>query len=114
MMLYDCAVANLPWGQNTLVHCQEENKNILDNLRDNLHHGAYCAFITKDDSLESVMEELGFYILEKAHVPQKNFDLPSSKKKKKKQRSNSGFENEIHGSTGTSTSDCVITFVQYL
>jgi hypothetical protein len=76
-------------------------KQILAQLRTKLHNGAYCAFITKDESLKSVIGDLGYNVIDSSHVPQKNFALPASKKRKKNKSDMSG------------SSDCVVTIVQY-
>ena len=75
-------------------------QQILRRLRRKLKSGAYCAFVTKDESLELVIESLGYKIIDSAHVPQKNFVLPSSKKgqKNKPDKGNS--------------SNCVVTLAQ--
>jgi hypothetical protein len=69
-------------------------------LRRKLRNGSYCAFITKDESLQHEMESLGYKVIGSAHVPQRNFILPSSKKRKKNKAERDG------------SSDCVVTIVQ--
>ena len=70
-------------------------------MRVNLSNGAFCAFITKDESLIPVMENLGYNLIASAQVPQRDFVLPSSKKKKQNKDDRTG------------SSDCVLTIVQY-
>jgi hypothetical protein len=66
-----------------------------------LRDHAICAFITKDESLLPVMIGLGYEILGVAHVPQKDFALPSSKRGKN------------NNDQGGSSSNCIVTIVKY-
>lgn len=80
---FDCAIANLPWGQNSILY-YNENVRILELLPSSLRPRAPCAFISKDDELQREMGRLGYEILGDAHIPPVNFVLPTSKKAKGK------------------------------
>jgi hypothetical protein len=97
LQLFDCMVANLPWGQNTL-ESYKENEKIIQNLSSFLVRGAPCAFVTKKDATKQ-FEDGGFIILGTANIPQRDFVRPKGYKK----RLHDGDEND------KSTSDCVVT-----
>ena len=75
----DCVVANLPWGLNTIDY-QNENAKILQSVRTRIRAGTPCAFVTKDSHL-ALYERVGFQVVGEACVPQRDFVLPSGKKK---------------------------------
>ncbi len=77
-------------------------KLILRQMTRRLKENAFCAFITKDEKLQSIMEEFGFCILDSAHVPQQNFVLPANKKGKKNKSSDRSI-----------SSNCIVTIAQY-
>ena len=83
----DCAVANLPWGQNTPTYYQE-NEKILEALRRILRSDAAVpvAIISRDSSVQKKLEGIGFRVLGAASIPQSNFRLPKTSKKKKKRK----------------------------
>mmetsp|Transcript_4330 Transcript_4330/g.9349 ORF Transcript_4330/g.9349 Transcript_4330/m.9349 type:complete len:504 (+) Transcript_4330:111-1622(+) len=86
-----CVVANLPWGRNSILYV-DENKRILLSVRSQIQVGTPCVFITRpSDSGDDkgpllLFESAGFNVLEQAFVPQRDFLLPTSKKKKKNPR----------------------------
>lgn len=82
--LFDCAIANLPWGQNSLLY-YNENVRIMESLQSSLRPGAPCAFISKSLELQKDMTRLGYRILGTAQIPPINSVLPSGKKVKGKQ-----------------------------
>ena len=77
--LVDCAISNLPWGQNS-IQFRNETRNIVANVRQLLRQGAPCAFIAKQDLL--FLPELGYQVLGKAYIPPADFVLPQARKKK--------------------------------
>ena len=83
----DCAVANLPWGQNTPTY-YEENEKILEALRGILRSDATVpvAIISRDSSVQKELERIGFRVLGAASIPQSNFRLPKTSKKEKKRK----------------------------
>ena len=103
----DCAVANLPWGQNTPTY-YEENNMILDALRGILRSDAAVpvAIISRDSSVQKELERIGFRVLGAASIPQSNFRLPKASKKKKKRK-------EVADDDGNDAQDrgsiCVVT-----
>lgn len=102
---YDCAIANLPWGQNTAITNKDENLKIISSMRKHLHRGSPCAIITKDQSYVESIQNMGFTIYDVINVPQRDFLLPRSKKKQKKKNLN------YSSPTDTSrSSDCIVTF----
>lgn len=99
---FDCCIANLPWGQNTVLY--SSNFRILQNLASFLGRGAPCAFITKTQVSKAQMEQIGFKVLGTAHIPQQNFQLPKGRKAKRK---NDGDDEQSSGNE--SSSKCVVT-----
>jgi hypothetical protein len=97
---FDCAVANLPWGVNTVSYAYE-NQRILTALRHGLRAQVPVVIVSKTP-LNHELEQLGFQILGHAHVPQQDFTLPN-KKNLRKREENPG---EPKG-----RSDCVVTVV---
>jgi len=88
---FDCVACNLPWNLNTKIS-SDENIRILTTSRRYLEPGAPCAVISKeredapfitDDSLRP----LGFSVIGRAQVPQKNFTVPRGNKKPKEHNS---------------------------
>lgn len=98
---YDCMIANLPWGQNTLLY-YNENVHILDSLSSSLRPGAPCAIISKDAELQKDMHRLGYHIIGSAHIPPLNFVLPTGKKGNVQKRNEDASQKER-------SSNCVIT-----
>ena len=98
---YDCMIANLPWGQNTMLY-YNENIHILDSLQSSLRPGAPCAIISKDLELQKDMERLGYHILGTAHIPPLHFVLPTGKNKNAQKRNEETFHKERK-------SHCVVT-----
>ena len=80
----DCAVANLPWGLNTIDYVDQKLR-ILESIRARLKDGAPCVFVHKDEKLSSakIMKSLKYDILGEASIPPLDFDLPTSAKKRK-------------------------------
>jgi SAM-dependent methyltransferase len=97
---FDCVVANLPWGRNS-VEFVDENRRILCSVRARIDSGIPCAFITGLPSSEDLSESgnakvslstslfatTGFAVLGQACVPQREFALPNGKKNKKREKS---------------------------
>ena len=82
----NCAVANLPWGQNTPTY-YEENDKILKSLRGVLRSDDVpVAIISRDSSVQKELERIGFRVLGAASIPQSNFRLPNTSKKTKKRK----------------------------
>ena len=84
-----CVVANLPWGRNSILYV-DENERILRSVRSQIETGTPCAFITRpsnsgeDQGPSLLFESTGFDVLGQAFVPQRDFLLPVGKKKSKK------------------------------
>jgi hypothetical protein len=97
--MFDCMVANLPWGQNTLEY-YEENGKIIQNLPPFLVKGAPCAFVTKTSDATKLLESAGYRILGSANIPQRDFARPKGNKKRLEDREESD----------KGTSNCVVTF----
>jgi tRNA G10 N-methylase Trm11 len=95
----DCVVANLPWGINS-VEYSGETVHIIQSIRQRLIKGTPCVFITKESGLE-LFEDSGFEILGRAHVPQRNFQLPKGKK---------NIKNAVDGERNGRNS-CIVTIV---
>lgn len=81
-----CVTANLPWGRNSVEYV-DGNSRILQSIRRRIADGTPCAFVTRPSTLSSgsasssLFEQAGFEILGQAFVPQRDFGLPTSKKK---------------------------------
>jgi hypothetical protein len=76
---FDCAIATLPWGQNSVLY-YNENVRILKSLPKSLWPRAPCAFTSIEVELQKYMKRLGYHVLGSAYIPPQNLDLPSSKK----------------------------------
>lgn len=98
ILLYDCAVSNLPWGQNTVIQGESVNEGIIKHVYRKLKNGAYAAFISKRN-INSEVDEAGFSLIGECTIPPKNFSLPKSSKGARKRDKNMGASN------------CFITFV---
>jgi len=83
-----CVVSNLPWGRNSVAYL-EENEKILHLVREQIPTGTPCAFITRQShsAIENpslLFARTGYEVLGQAHVPQRDFLLPTARKKKVK------------------------------
>ena len=78
----DCAIANLPWGTNTVDYVNQ-NQGILESTRRRLKPDAVCVFVHKNDKLSNpeMLQTMGFELLGEAFVPPLGFHLPESSKK---------------------------------
>jgi len=97
---FDCAITNLPWGQNTEIRNKTDNLKILKGVYRKLRQGAYCAIISKSNNITNELASIGFRLIGKASVPPTNFVLPTSKKGKQKPRQ-----------TNLETSNCFLSIV---
>ncbi|GFH56097.1 hypothetical protein CTEN210_12573 [Chaetoceros tenuissimus] len=88
----NCAVTNLPWGQNTAIENENDNLKILTYLFNNLSEASYCAIISKYE-VDDILQSIGFTIISTASIPQTGFQLPQGKKKSKQR--NAGSSNCI-------------------
>lgn len=89
MQLFDCVIANLPWGENSVLY-YDETVRILASLPRSLRHRAPCAFVSKNAELQKYMQRRGYEILGDAHIPPLNFVLPTGKKAKKNDETSKG------------------------
>ena len=78
----DCVVANLPWGVNSIDYV-DENYRILESIQARISPGTPCTFVTRTAD-SGLFSKAGFEILAQAHIPPRDFQLPSSKKKKRR------------------------------
>ena len=84
-----CTFFNRPvilQGRNSILYV-DENKRILLSVRSQIQVGTPCVFITRpsdsgnDKGPLLLFESAGFNVLGQAFVPQRDFLLPTSKKK---------------------------------
>ena len=111
-----CVVANLPWGKNSVLYINE-NERILRSVRSQIQVGTPCAFITRpspnaednDTTASFLFESTGFDVLGQSFVPQRDFSLPSGNKRKKKKGWVDGDDDGGGGDGSRSQNQCVIT-----
>ena len=98
-------VANLPWGDNSVLY-REEQVKIVSNLSKRLRPGVVCVWITKtpiepqDDKEESIWHH-HLEIIGHATIPPSGFFLPTSKKGKQGDNRN--------GTKNKASTSCVVT-----
>ncbi len=103
-----CVVANLPWGRNSVLYV-DENERILRSVRSQIKTNTPCAFITRpsnsgeDKGPLLLFESTGFVVLGQAFVPQRDFLLPVGKKISKKST------NQDSDSDARKKNQCVVT-----
>ena len=107
----DCVCANLPWGQNTVIIDNDENRRILQSVRQRIPVGIPCAFITRgslvdddDDDDDDRFDErtrlfrsCGYEVLGQVSIPPRGVNLTRLSKKehakRKKKNSNNNAKN---------------------
>jgi len=109
-----CVVANLPWGKNSVLYI-DENERILCSVRSQIQVGTPCAFVTRssnagdDKSQTHLFQTTGFHVLGQSFVPQRDFLLPSGGKRKRKKDQIGKSKDEGYLITSSSQNQCVIT-----
>ena len=120
----DCVCANLPWGQNTVIIDNDENRRILQSVRQRIPVGIPCAFITRgsledddddddDDPLDDgtqLFRSCGYEVLGQVSIPPRGVNLTRLSKKehakrKKKNSNTNGTNTSTKGNHSSSSSN---------